>query len=395
MSNENNGKTKLLLVALSKTQIEKTYLGYMAIILVILITIFACLNAFFIGYLVTPLLIDKQVVRADILSALGTWLGSIGTIGTLVFLSVQYRNERKARGDQEKKQEEMWAEKKQMLNFEKLQTHKVLFNDLLISLESDSELKPITIANKNTLYYKIFPTNDFLSLKHDLTEYKITLFDSLDQHFKYYFDILQNISHRKNLSKMESLLFHIDSICDNLNVSFKIDNAIVIGNLIHEGKDNNNFLYMNVLRPWAYFESLLSVYNSLRRFACLEPKAFPMHDVGPGSNTSHALIDNFMSNDSYKLISHYNILSIFTYIYQYMLSDEYEPLHETATSSMVKFSNNKFRDLYNIKEAKEIHLFLNGLSDKLDKIKQKTPTLVKVSKMVENQLLEIRKERFT
>ena len=68
----------------------KKNLDYSEIALLILMTIFTSLIAFFIGYLASPLLIDKQIIKADILSSLGTWMGSIGTIGTLIFLSVQY-----------------------------------------------------------------------------------------------------------------------------------------------------------------------------------------------------------------------------------------------------------------------------------------------------------------
>lgn len=93
------------------------------------------------------------------------WLGSVGTISTLAFLIYQntsqakeIRDERAKREAHEAKQQNMWNEQREMLIFQKLQTHKSLFNDLLDELEKRF---CITFFDRTGLYKKIFPSNGF------------------------------------------------------------------------------------------------------------------------------------------------------------------------------------------------------------------------------------------
>ncbi|ENY7807897.1 hypothetical protein WOC12_00525 [Vibrio parahaemolyticus] len=95
----------------------------------------------------------------------GSWLGSIGTVLTLVFLIVQNRSqakeikeEREKREHHETEQQKMWAQQREMLLFQKLQMHKSLFNDLLDELEDSLK---VTFFDRTGMYKKFFPHNGF------------------------------------------------------------------------------------------------------------------------------------------------------------------------------------------------------------------------------------------
>ncbi|NOH82863.1 hypothetical protein F0249_03495 [Vibrio sp. 03-59-1] len=103
---------------------------------------------------------------------MATWAAAFGTICTLGFLINQHtelrekqQNEKKEfeierdkREEHERKQQEMWAEQKETLSFQKLQMHKLEFNNILLELERTNKFEFI---NKTTLYSNIFPINNF------------------------------------------------------------------------------------------------------------------------------------------------------------------------------------------------------------------------------------------
>ncbi|MBY8196089.1 hypothetical protein KW533_04205 [Vibrio fluvialis] len=97
-------------------------------------------------------------------SAFGTVLAAVGTVFTLCFLIYQnasqakeIKNERAKREAHEDEQKQMWKEQREMLVFQKLQTHKGMFNDLLNEIEHDLNVK---FEDRLGLYRKIFPNND-------------------------------------------------------------------------------------------------------------------------------------------------------------------------------------------------------------------------------------------
>lgn len=86
-----------------------------------------------------------------------TSIGSLATAFTLGFLVWQNSQQAKRLDKQEEHQLNMWEEQREMLVFQKLQTHKGMFNDLLNEIEHDLDVK---FDDRLGLYRKIFPNND-------------------------------------------------------------------------------------------------------------------------------------------------------------------------------------------------------------------------------------------
>lgn len=150
-----------------------------------------------IGYLFVPLLIDGQIIRADILGSLGTWAGSIATVGTLVFLirqnielSKRQDKQQEQQEQQQKQQDEIWAEQKEMLHFQKYQEHKKAFFSHLSYIEKISRIQ-VNFQYKSSLYDKLFPLNNFEHCKchienieeHNYIQRILQLVESIDTNF--------------------------------------------------------------------------------------------------------------------------------------------------------------------------------------------------------------------
>lgn len=84
-------------------------------------------------------------------------LGSLATAGTFLFMLYQHKQIKERQDTQESKQEEMWAEQKEMLSFQKFQIHKSMFFSLLEELE---EKLNVVFENKSKLYRSLFPKNN-------------------------------------------------------------------------------------------------------------------------------------------------------------------------------------------------------------------------------------------
>ena len=111
-----------------------------------------------VGVIFIPLFWEGLAFKDNIFSGIGTWIGSIGTIGTLLYLIYQNNQLRDNQKQTNEKQQEMWDSQREIIAFQKLQTHKKEFNAILDDLESNF---PIIFVNRANFYRNIFPNNDF------------------------------------------------------------------------------------------------------------------------------------------------------------------------------------------------------------------------------------------
>ncbi|HDZ9215928.1 TPA: hypothetical protein RUZ12_003614 [Vibrio cholerae] len=119
----------------------------------------ALMCAFLCGLIVSGTLVLSEITQGS--PAFGNWamwFGSVGTLGTLIFLSWQYRHERQSRLDSESKQQAMWASQEEMLSFQKYQTHKSEYHSLLNQIQNSFDIE---FTNREALYETIFPENNF------------------------------------------------------------------------------------------------------------------------------------------------------------------------------------------------------------------------------------------
>lgn len=160
------------------------------------------------------------------------WLGSVGTISTLAFLIYQntsqakeIREERAKREAHEAKQQNMWNEQREMLVFQKLQTHKSLFNDLLDELESSYT---VTFIDRSDFYKKIFPDNNFYSFSVDCDSVNVLCRtrNVLDKTFEQ----LSNTSEMYSFSFVKHHLHSIKDVC--LNLHLRLPNDKLFGDVI-------------------------------------------------------------------------------------------------------------------------------------------------------------------
>lgn len=128
--------------------------------LTVVIAFIAGLSGVWLGGIFIPLVMDGQIFKADILGSLGTWLGSICTAGTLIFVIRQNIELRESQKETDQKQQEMWDAQREIIAFQKLQAHKQQFNTMLDELERNY---PIEFFDRTSLYKNIFPNNDFES----------------------------------------------------------------------------------------------------------------------------------------------------------------------------------------------------------------------------------------
>lgn len=134
------------------------------LVLVIFSLVFFVLGAFITGGIMSTS-VSLTDAPANWVSAIGTAMAALGTVLTLGFLIYQNIELRRSQQEEtlkreahEEKQQNMWNEQREMLVFQKLQTHKSLFNDLLDELEKRF---CITFFDRTGLYKKIFPSNGF------------------------------------------------------------------------------------------------------------------------------------------------------------------------------------------------------------------------------------------
>lgn len=108
----------------------------------------------------------------DTLLSYSTVVGSLGTLGTFMFLIYDALKNRKAAKARDVRQEEMWA-------FQKYQMHKNSFDELLDSLEGKYSSMGLKFYSRTKLYSFLFPNNTF-----SLVELKSGTINKISQSFE-------------------------------------------------------------------------------------------------------------------------------------------------------------------------------------------------------------------
>ncbi|MFN3019226.1 hypothetical protein ACK1CN_25115 [Vibrio coralliilyticus] len=150
----------------------KSITKILTIILVLLST------AHYIGLQVSPALSETILTIRDLFehSSAPTWFGSVGTVGTLLFLIIQNMQLIK-----ENKKEHIHRRRyDDMLSFQMYQMHKSEFFECLSQLESKS-LPDLKFTDKESLYRKFFPRNtfDYVTLESDFCLYALSELNDL------------------------------------------------------------------------------------------------------------------------------------------------------------------------------------------------------------------------
>ncbi|MEL3923783.1 hypothetical protein V1481_10510 [Aeromonas enteropelogenes] len=224
----------------------------------------------------------------DIISIMGTWLGSIGTVGTLFFLSYQYLNEKEERKNNEKMQADMWMEQRESLNFQKYQVHRELFYKLLENIELDSKT-PIKFNNKHELYRRIFPQNNFSKCDYDLskTESKNILTLEVDVILSQCEEIYRALSMREEHDISCLLSYHKD-IVELLDITILPESKT--GDVIYFDS-----MCFNISTPYKWIFIFLEIINKIKCFANLPPRMLKLH--GYRINVEIMLLDFFLSRE--------------------------------------------------------------------------------------------------
>lgn len=153
----------------------------------------------------------------SILSGSFTLLSSIATLSTLWFVIYQHNKNIEHQKNVFDQQEELAREQKEIIRFQKYQTHRELFQDLLTSIESKFDHK-IKFHDTHSLYCKIFPNNNF-----DKCDYVIDLTDNESSILNDFVRIAESLN--KNISSdapaFESIIFDIIRLLlDKMNLTY-------------------------------------------------------------------------------------------------------------------------------------------------------------------------------
>jgi hypothetical protein len=228
---------------------------------------------------------------------MATWMAAIGTVSTLFFAIRQNKQirleqkkdkkerkieeakqrqdldtERKKREEHEKEQLNMWAEQKQMLTFQKYETHFKLYNQLLDRIESEDIYQGIYIFPERTQAYRLlFPNNSLINCELDFSA-------STDDNFSPIYNIQSVLEDIRKLGEQIA-----NNETDNREVFnffakiYYVTNAIgaqirqkELPGTICLGKNERNS-YFNISQGLDCLLALRSIINELRRFANLAP----------------------------------------------------------------------------------------------------------------------------
>ena len=254
----------------------------------VLIMISAAIISFVVGYFFIPfttklnlfLISPSQLITyiTDIISfqafiGLCTAIGSLATFGTLVYLILQNKEQK----SHESKQVKMWNEQNEMLSFQKYQTHRVEFFNLLSSIENRYN-GIFIVKNKNKLYSRLFPSNSLVDIKYNYENEILCpnnpflIFEGVVDTYKNETESLK-LSSDCQLSRIDALdvnkaVYALDSCtCKLLNL-FELECVLTpkLG-FIHA----DDFVVMDGLSPFCQIDRLISIINEIRQFANMPP----------------------------------------------------------------------------------------------------------------------------
>lgn len=233
--------------------------------------VMAGLLIFFIGMLVASFLLDSinTVVQFAI---------SIGAIATamaffLAFRQSQNLAKRQIKSEERQnlidaKQQEMWEAQQESIAFQKYQTHKLMFNDMLDAIERKYD-STLIFFDRDNLYTSIFPENNFsVCLTKapilDTNDVKDNHLASIAVSFRNIIAEISKIEAKKdyrNTKGAVDTLHNVMMLCSLLNL--KINTTPVLGDISF----GQGFLLGNIFKPSTTFQQLTFVVNRIASFS--------------------------------------------------------------------------------------------------------------------------------
>ena len=260
-------------------------------------TFLNCLIASVIGCLgggiLIPLFWEFQAGNADIIASLGTWFGSIGTIGTLVFLIRQNiqikRQQNRSNYDEEKRMD--------MMLFQKYQMHRNEFDKLLDQLEEKHKKSQLNFCNRHQLYKNIFPENNFNKTEFHAPKFMAsahTQLDILNRHLN---------CDDYTSDSIEQLIQNFGWLFNTLHIRFSLE--FTYGDVIYLGEGTD----LNVLEPNNKLDTLKDVFSLLCIFVLYENK---IEKMGRVKNThAHLIWEHCRRDQTYYDVSMRGELALF------------------------------------------------------------------------------------
>jgi hypothetical protein len=244
---------------------------------------------FALGYLFIPFINDNElntlllvsfkylndisnIMTSQNIIGFFTSLGSLATFGTLVYLIMQNKEQK----NHQSKQVKMWDEQNEQLSFQKYQTHRAEFFNLISSIEVRNN-GVFVVKHKNKLYNRLFPRNSFVDTRFNYDNEILCT----DNPFLVQETVLDEYQKETNILKLnddeclslefkniENAVYKLDlCTCKLLNL-FELEciETPKIG-FVHAG----DFVVMDGLSPFRQIDRLINITNEFRQFANMPP----------------------------------------------------------------------------------------------------------------------------
>ncbi|WP_305817921.1 hypothetical protein [Photobacterium leiognathi] len=255
------------------------------------ITVIVAITSFTVGRYIFPFLIELSNLISAItfqnIVDLCTAVGSLATFFTFIYLILQNK-EQKAHEEQQIK---MWNEQNEMLCFQKYQTHRTEFFNLITSIEERYE-GIFVVKHKNRLYRRIFPRNSFVSIQYNYesealcADNPLLAFERLVDRYKQETAILKLKKEELQTSKITDenirrAVYELDLCTCNLLSLFELECVLSpkLG-FIHDG----DFVVMDGLSPFSQIGKLIDIANEFRQFTNMS------HYYGTGGGLHQPLV---------------------------------------------------------------------------------------------------------
>lgn len=232
--------------------------------------IFVAVIIFFVGLFIGSAWLAGESVLNIIEAS-----GSLATALTLVFLFYQHVQLKTRQDQQEDNQREMWKEQNEIILFQKYQTHRAEFFNLVDAIENRHRGKLI-FKNKNRLYKRLFPLNSFSNTDFNYeddtlgADNPLRIFEEVTDRFSWVAKVLVDspILVDGNSDELNKAVYELDlCTCKLLNL-FELECIVAPSTgYVHDGE----FVVMNVLSPFEFIDRQISIANELRQFANMKP----------------------------------------------------------------------------------------------------------------------------
>lgn len=206
-----------------------------------------------------------------------TALGSIGTLGTLLFLMYDGITNRKVTAARDSRQEEMWT-------FQKYQMHRKLFDELLDQMEDKYAGMGLKFYNRMKLYLLLFPKNTvhYVQLESNTI---VQATQPFEQEFNELFEMGTD-----PVPRIVELFSHMFS---NLSIGFTVEAKL--GQINYLGTETyfNIFSYNDHIKAW---QSIVDELNSFSNSKRIERDTFRFYRLSESEFVK--VIDSLLCDSS-------------------------------------------------------------------------------------------------